>query len=111
VKTANEYRKYLARFDKFLGSKQKIDQNEVSTFLSSFNGTNKVAVAALKSRLEFSGLEFKYKGLHTDPCFLRPHKPILLNDRKKIDENLSLVSSKIRWRIALKLLYEIGGRI
>ena len=111
AKTAVEYKRYLARFEKFLEDKQTIGQNEVSTFLSGFNGTNRVAIAALKSRLEFSGLEFKYKALKTDPSYQRPHEPIPPEIRNQIDKKLSLTPSRIHWRIAIGLLYDIGGRI
>jgi hypothetical protein len=93
-----------------LGNKQSIGQNDVSTFLSSLKGTNGVAVAALKSRLEFSGLDFKYKGLKTDPAFERPHKPVALEIRERLDQKLSQKPTEIRWKIALKLLYELGAR-
>lgn len=80
-------------------------------FLSSLKGTNRIAIAALKSRFEFSGLDFQFKALKTEPSFKRPHKPIPIEIREQLDKKLSLDPSKIRWRIALKLLYELGGRI
>lgn len=93
-----------------MGKKQSIGQNDVSSFLASLNGTNAIAIAALKSRLEFSGLDFKYKGLKTDPAFERPHKPVPLEIREQLDRKLSQKPGEIRWKIALKLLYELGAR-
>lgn len=88
-KTASEYRKYLKWFERFLDGKENIGQNDISTFLSTFNGTNRVAIAALKSWLEFSGLNFNYKALVTDASYKRPHKPISKELREEIDEKLS----------------------
>jgi len=93
-----------------LGNKKSIGQNDVSTFLSSLEGTNRVAAAAIKSRLEFSGLDFKYKRLKTDPAFERPHKPVPLEIRERLDRKLSQKPEDFRWRIALKLLYELDAR-
>lgn len=110
--TVKNYLGWVNRYEKWLG-KREANQDTIESFIEELNakGNNtKVAVAALKSKYEI-GMKMKLdlKGLAEESKNKKPHVPVSQNVRQSL-EDLFIKPRDLRWKIACRLLYDLGSR-
>jgi hypothetical protein len=68
-------------------------------------------VAALKYRyVTFGKTNLTFKGFAENSKHAKPHRPVTAEIRARIDNKLSVKKTDIKWRLACKLLYDLGAR-
>lgn len=102
----------MNRYEKWLG-KRTVNQNTIETFVEELNAkgnSTKLVIAALKYKyVRMMKMPLDFKDLAEESKHKKPHIAVSGDDRQCLDDLLKKPRD-LKWRVACRLLYDLGFR-